>query len=139
MGTGVDINNKSGLCDTTWSRGIGYVGWSIGDCHELPQQVFAGAASRGARFLEMDSVEAADEFEDHSLDFVYIDAEHNDRVALDLKAWEPKLRKGGILAGHDFGIDWKDVPHFVLERRCASATNNKNLFLGVDSVYWWYP
>ncbi|GMI37667.1 hypothetical protein TrCOL_g8544 [Triparma columacea] len=41
--------------------------------------------------------------EDGSLDFVYIDARHDRAsVAEDLRLWWPKLRAGGILAGHDY-------------------------------------
>jgi predicted O-methyltransferase YrrM len=41
-------------------------------------------------------------FEDNSLDFVYIDGNHDaDYVNLDLRTWWPKLRQGGLLAGHD--------------------------------------
>jgi hypothetical protein len=49
------------------------------------------------------SVEAADGFVNESLDFVYLDGDHRPKeVAADIAAWWPKLKKGGILAGHDF-------------------------------------
>lgn len=49
------------------------------------------------------SVEAAAKIENQSLDFVYIDARHDyDSVKEDLHAWLPKVRPGGILAGHDY-------------------------------------
>jgi predicted O-methyltransferase YrrM len=42
-------------------------------------------------------------FEDESFDFIFIDAEHlYDFVKQDLKNWYPKLKKGGIFAGHDY-------------------------------------
>ena len=38
-----------------------------------------------------------------SVDFVYIDARHDYKGAMeDIKAWWPKLKKGGLLSGHDF-------------------------------------
>ena len=38
-----------------------------------------------------------------SLDFVYVDARHDYKGCLeDLKAYWPKLRNGGIMAGHDY-------------------------------------
>ena len=41
--------------------------------------------------------------EDGSLDFVYIDAMHDfDSVMMDLLMWVPKVRKGGIISGHDY-------------------------------------
>jgi hypothetical protein len=49
------------------------------------------------------SVKAADSFSRGSLDFCYIDANHDfANVVKDIDAWSPKVRKGGIVAGHDF-------------------------------------
>jgi hypothetical protein len=51
-------------------------------------------------------------FEDESLDFVYIDANHAyDWVVQDIELWYPKVKKGGILWGHDYlGMDWSNPP-----------------------------
>ena len=64
----------------------------------------------------MTSLEAAKQFEDNSLDFVYIDACHQyDDVVEDIKLWEPKVRPGGWIGGHDFA-DWKiEVKNAVLD------------------------
>jgi glycosyltransferase involved in cell wall biosynthesis len=49
------------------------------------------------------STDAAARIPDGSLDFVYIDARHDfDAVLEDLEAWVPKVRPGGIVAGHDY-------------------------------------
>jgi len=49
------------------------------------------------------SVEAALLVPDASLDFVYIDADHQfSAVVADLAAWEPKVRSGGVVSGHDY-------------------------------------
>lgn len=49
------------------------------------------------------SVDAAAQIPDRSLDFVYLDAAHDfASVAADLRAWAPKVRVGGIVAGHDY-------------------------------------
>jgi hypothetical protein len=46
---------------------------------------------------------AAKHVGDASLDFVYLDARHDEAsVADDLAIWEPKVRSGGIIAGHDY-------------------------------------
>lgn len=73
------------------------------------------AAGRLKRFpgraviMRMTSLEGAEWFKDRSLDFVYVDAMHT-RPAVDddLRAWWPKVRPGGILAGHDIicGRHW---------------------------------
>ena len=49
------------------------------------------------------SVACAMQLEDESADFIYLDARH-DYLGLwaDLEAYWPKLRRGGIMAGHDY-------------------------------------
>lgn len=42
-------------------------------------------------------------FEDESLDFVYIDSSHEYEATLqEMRAYWPKIRSGGLLAGHDY-------------------------------------
>ena len=49
------------------------------------------------------SMDAVKEFEDESLDFVYIDANHDFQHATnDIAEWSRKVRKGGIVSGHDY-------------------------------------
>ena len=60
-------------------------------------------APYNATLIRKFSVEAAADFENGSLDFVYIDANHAlPFVIADLHAWSPKVRAGGIISGHDF-------------------------------------
>ncbi len=55
--------------------------------------------------LREGSPQAADRFAAGSLDFVFIDANHlYESVRADLHAWWPKVRGGGALCGHDYGI-----------------------------------
>ena len=57
---------------------------------------------------------ASEIFEDESLDFVYIDANHAyDFVVEDIKLWFPKLKKGGVFSGHDYlDMDWYNDPNY---------------------------
>lgn len=49
------------------------------------------------------SWEAATLFEDNSVDFVFIDADHQyESVKKDITAWYPKIKIGGIMSGHDY-------------------------------------
>ena len=58
--------------------------------------------------MEMPSVEAARRFPDESLDFVMIDGAHDYKsVRADVRAWFPKVKRGGLLAGDD--ADWPEV------------------------------
>ena len=52
------------------------------------------------------SLEASIEVANGSLDFVYIDGQHDfDNVMLDIILWAPKVRKGGIVSGHDYNVN----------------------------------
>jgi predicted O-methyltransferase YrrM len=53
--------------------------------------------------LRMTSMEAVNDFRDGGLDFVYIDGNHEfDFVMEDLISWGRKVKRGGIIALHDY-------------------------------------
>ena len=67
------------------------------------------------------SVDAARDFLDDSLDFVYIDGEHTyEAVRGDLNAWYPKIRLGGVIIGDDYTERFaglrRATDEFVLQR-----------------------
>lgn len=67
------------------------------------QTQVALAAYPRATVIRAFSVDAARQFELGSLDFVYLDAAHDlASVMADLAVWAPKVRPGGIVAGHDY-------------------------------------
>jgi predicted O-methyltransferase YrrM len=73
------------------------------------------------------SVEAAKNFQDESLDFVFIDANHEyESIKEDIKAWLPKVKKGGILGGHDYADGVK---------KAVDEMNFKDLFL-YENTSW---
>ncbi len=50
-------------------------------------------------------MDALEDFEDNSLDFVYIDGDHNFKhISEDIYEWTKKVRSGGIVSGHDYLI-----------------------------------
>lgn len=52
------------------------------------------------------SIDVVTEFEDDSVDMIFIDADHDyDPVKTDITIWYPKVKKGGIIAGHDYAWD----------------------------------
>lgn len=74
---------------------------------ELCDKRYAGAMrlleGRNKAVMRMTSLEAAQQVEDGSLDFVYIDGDHRfDAVMMDIILWAPKVRRGGIVSGHDY-------------------------------------
>jgi len=55
------------------------------------------------RLIQERSENAATMISDGSLDWVYLDANHEySHILQDLKIWSPKVREGGLIAGHDF-------------------------------------
>jgi len=68
------------------------------------------------RKLKAHSVDAAATFANHSLDLVYIDGAHDlDSVRADIRAWRPKLKTGGYMAGHDYFWRFPGVLQAVYE------------------------
>lgn len=54
-------------------------------------------------FIKEFSMEALKKFEDNSLDFVYIDANHTESyITQDIEGWSKKVKTGGIVSGHDY-------------------------------------
>lgn len=85
------------------------------------------------------SVSAAKMFDNDSLDFIYLDANHNyNAVMEDLNAWYPKVKSGGILSGHDFldtgGLD------FGVKSAVTEFITNKQVKLFIINEPWptWY-
>lgn len=79
------------------------------------------------------SIDAVKDFEDESLDFIYIDANHNyENVMLDMILWLPKLKKGGMLAGHDYK-KFKGQNHIY---GVVPAVNDYAKFLGKELIIW---
>jgi hypothetical protein len=65
-------------------------------------------------WYNMDSVEASKRFPDKHFDYIYIDGAHDyDSVINDLRAWWPKIKQGGVFAGHDFW--YHDVQRAVVD------------------------
>jgi predicted O-methyltransferase YrrM len=58
----------------------------------------------------------APSYEDGSLDFVFIDADHSYKATKELiLAYLPKMAVGGTIAGHDFSSEWPGVMKAVNE------------------------
>jgi len=69
---------------------------------------------QNVKLIRKTSMDALEDIEDNSLDFVYIDGNHTFRyVAEDVSEWANKVRIGGIVSGHDYqgnrGGVWKSI------------------------------
>lgn len=61
------------------------------------------APYKNCEIIRKESLVAAKDFADGSLDFVYIDGNHNFiNIACDLHTWKKKVRLGSIVSGHDY-------------------------------------
>jgi len=93
------------------------------DMERLAAQAGARAQGYPGRciILRGDSVAMADHVENESLDFVFIDGDHTEwGCARDIRAWAPKVRRGGRVLGHDH--DWPTVRR-VIDRLCPNWAN----------------
>ena len=60
--------------------------------------------------IHADSSTTAANYQDESIDFIFIDGDHSyEGVIKDLKAWIPKIKKTGVISGHDYG--WHPPVH----------------------------
>lgn len=85
--------------------------------------------------IRSDSSAAAARFAPGSLDFVFIDADHEyDGVMLDLRAWTPTVRPGGVVAGHDWNDNWPGVKQAVTE----FFVDGLGWTLNVTGTSWWF-
>lgn len=61
------------------------------------------ANDHSVHIIRKDSVEASKQFPDAYFDWIYLDADLSyEGCTNDLEAWYPKLKEGGVLAGHDY-------------------------------------
>ena len=73
-------------------------------CHSKYDAINQISGRARAQLFVNTSIDAASYIQPEELDFVFIDGDHSYRaVEEDLAAWEPLVKKGGIVAGHDFG------------------------------------
>lgn len=71
--------------------------------NEAYRQAKIRAEKYGITLMKAWSMDAVKEFKDESLDFVFIDGNHDfEHVVEDVAKWSCKVRKGGIVSGHDF-------------------------------------
>ena len=85
-------------------------------------QIVTDAHHTRREFILETSVTASGMFHNDGIDFVYIDGDHSqDNVLKDLLSWWPKLRAGGIIAGHDWACPGEDGGLWALGIQYAVA------------------
>lgn len=87
------------------SKDDGFESYKNWDFEGILKQLEENTGKFGERFTLMReySLDAAEKFAPHSLDFVFIDAQHTySCVRDDINAWIGKVKPGGLLCGHDY-------------------------------------
>lgn len=121
------------ICVDLWDKapqgngGTQYKEWNFEAIYSSFTKSVASQNGR-VRILRGLSWEAASLVDDESLDFVFIDADHEyESVKKDIIAWTPKLKPGGTLCGHD--------THFSgVQQAIQELIPNHNL-VGVDHLW----
>ena len=84
-------------------------------------------------------MDALNDFEDNSLDFIHIDANHKfDFVMEDLIGWAKKVRSGGIISGHDY-FNWTGGDVVLAVDTYTRAHKIKDWFITnepIPSFFW---
>jgi uncharacterized Rossmann fold enzyme len=135
------------MVDSWEGEGAAYQGDS-GDFHASLSQVAqdefmrrafdkVGFAGERAKIVRKRSAEAAGAIPDQSRDFVFIDADHSrEGCAADLRAWAPKVKPGGWLAGHDF--ENTDFPKFGVTQAVNEFVKERGLTLEFGDNFTWF-
>lgn len=122
LGSGVEVGVQAGGFSSTlrscwhgellylvdrWRHDPGYIDTANVDQDEQErlyrdvQEMFANDDT--VHIIREGSCAAAQLFDDESLDWIYLDADHSyAAVVADLAAWWPKLKEGGVFSGHDY-------------------------------------
>jgi len=86
-----------------WASYKGYKDFGKNDIDEAYDKAVANTKGYDCTLIRGWSHESASQIDDGSLDFVFIDGNHSyEHTVRDLGAWTPKVKKGGIVYGHDF-------------------------------------
>lgn len=104
------------------------------DAYENAMNSIKGYEDR-AFMIRMKGNYALDLFQDNSLDFVYIDANHTyEGVKEDVENWYPKVKSGGLVMGHDYlpnemySDGSKNLPIYLFDDSKPDGVNYAGMF-----------
>lgn len=85
-------------------------------------------------WVKVKSAEASKLFDDESLDFVYIDGNHEYQAVLeDITLYYPKVKKSGMISGHDYRPNLENYVSDAINEFCKK----NHLQLHIISYDWW--
>ena len=102
-------------------------------------RIYAEAVNRltpdRATLIRKSSMNALADFEDGSLDFVFIDGDHSyEGVKADITAWWPKMVRGGIFSGHDY----REERGYGVKQAVDEFVAEKGLELRLGGNHCWF-
>ncbi len=104
-----------------------YLDWDMGGIYQAYRRKVKPYRDRVIEIREYSETAAA-KVPDGSLDFVFIDAQHDyESVKRDIELWAPKVKKGGLLSGHDYEPNFPGVIQAVKEY-CKPETTFNNVW-----------
>jgi len=84
------------------------------------------------------SEDAYKHFKNESLDFVYIDGNHDyEFIKRDIELYWSKLKVGGLMAGHDFMEKWQGVIDAVNDSFGDNYETGQTIEKKRNNVEWW--
>lgn len=123
MGESTMMFASTGLFSTIYSIDPldGYE--EFNEMHNYPWEFVRDEFTKNTKYfdsivhLQDFSYNVVDKFENDSIDFIYIDGSHSEEnVRRDLELYLPKLKKNGIIAGHDYlELVWPDLVKVVTD------------------------
>lgn len=82
------------------------------------------------------SMDAIKDFSDNSLDFVYIDANHEPQFVMeDIREWTKKVRPGGVVSGHDYAERLAKVVDDYVRNNHYDLHTTKDK---IENISWWF-
>lgn len=102
------------------------------DCYAKACKVMRPYSSR-RHIIRMWSEDAVRLYADGTFDMVFIDAEHTyEGVKADIERWLPKVRKGGVISGHDYG----NLPRFPGVAKAVDEAFGTDIELDGDCTWF---
>lgn len=93
------------------------------------------------KIIKMKSDEAYKLYDDEYFDWIYIDADHSyEAVKNDILNWLPKLKKGGLISGHDYDPSISDLNYekYGVEKAVREIFENKFHVTNEENYKSWY-
>ncbi len=88
------------------------------------------ASYHNCTLIRKTSMDAVKDFENESIDFVYIDGNHKFKyIAEDIWEWSKRVKKGGIVSGHDYFWEKGDYIHVKYVVDAYAAAFNLNFWV----------